>query len=61
MQKEIEIQRSLDHPNILRIYEIYDDDKMYYLLTELCSGGELYDELAVRGQFSESDCAQVVQ
>jgi calcium-dependent protein kinase len=37
--------KRLDHPNIIKIYEIYEDEKRFYLITELCSGGELYDEL----------------
>lgn len=43
---EMEIMKKLDHPNILRIYEVFQDSKRYYLVTELCSGGELFDEIA---------------
>jgi len=43
---EMEIMKKLDHPNILRIYEVFQDNKRYYLVTELCSGGELFDEIA---------------
>jgi len=33
---EIEVMRQLDHPNIVRLYEVYQDDKRFYLVTELC-------------------------
>ena len=49
--------KRLDHPNILKLYELYEDDKRYFLVSELCSGGELYDELAKRGKFEEEDAA----
>ena len=42
---EIQILRKLDHPNILKLYEVFTDDKRYYLVTELCKGGELFDEI----------------
>lgn len=32
--KELAILRSLDHPNIIKLYEFYRDDKYYYLLSE---------------------------
>ena len=50
---EIEILRQLDHPNIIRLFEIFSDDKRYYLVTELCTGGELFDEITKRANFSE--------
>ncbi|CDW86359.1 UNKNOWN [Stylonychia lemnae] len=51
--QEIEILRQLDHPNIVRLYEVFQDDKRYYLVTELCTGGELFDEITNRTYFSE--------
>ena len=42
---EIEMMKWLDHPNILKLCEIFQDDKRYYLVTELCTGGELHDEI----------------
>ena len=37
--------KRLDHPNIIKIYEFYEDDERIYLVTELCTGGELFDEV----------------
>ena len=55
---EIEILKTLvsyltvllvkDHPNILRLYEFYEDPKRYYIVTELCTGGELFDEITTK-------------
>jgi calcium-dependent protein kinase len=53
MKHEIEILKSLDHPNILKLYEFYEDEKRFYLVTELCSGGELYEEINNKKVFPE--------
>lgn len=37
--------RSLDHPNIIKLYETYEDAKNVYLSMELCSGGELFERI----------------
>lgn len=57
----MEIMKKLDHPNILRIYEVYQDKKRYFLITELCTGGELFDEIAKKMTFSERDAAIIIQ
>ena len=48
------ILSTLDHPNIVKYYETYEDQKYLYLVMELCSGGELMEKLSERTQpFSE--------
>ena len=61
LHNEIEMLKVLDHPSILKIHEFYEDDKRYYFVTELCSGGELYDELNIRRKFEEPDAAIIIQ
>ena len=34
LQNEIDILRGLDHPNILKLYEFFQDQKRYFLVTE---------------------------
>lgn len=58
---EIEILRTLDHPNIIRLYEIYQDEKRYYLITELCTGGELFEEITKKNNFSEQEAAGIIK
>jgi calcium-dependent protein kinase len=38
---EFEILGRLDHPNIIKLYDIYDDEQYFYVVTELCEGGNL--------------------
>ncbi len=41
------------------MYEFFQDEKRYYIVTEICKGGELFDEIIARGKFTEKD-AQVL-
>ena len=43
---EISILKELDHPNIVKLYEFFQDPKRYFLVTELCQGGELFERIA---------------
>ena len=43
MQQELEVLANVNHPNIMRIYELLEDKVNYYVVTELLSGGELFD------------------
>ena len=45
LHDEVAILQNLDHPNIVKYYETYDDVKFIYLVMELCSGGELFEKL----------------
>jgi calcium-dependent protein kinase len=46
IREEVKILTKLDHPNIVKYYETYDDTKYMYLVMEYCSGGELFDKIA---------------
>lgn len=39
------IMTALDHPNIIKLYEVYDYQNQYVLILELCEGGELYKRI----------------
>ncbi|PNH04139.1 Calcium-dependent protein kinase 32 [Tetrabaena socialis] len=57
--KEIAIMRLLcDHPNTIKLYEVYEDKESYHLILELCSGGELFDQIIAKGHFSEKDASE---
>ena len=60
---EINLLRATDHPNIIKLYEIYEDNKYIYLIMEECSGGEFFDSLAKRAKekkmYTEKECAKI--
>ena len=43
----------IDHPNIIKLYEYFEDNKNVYLITELCTGGELFDKIIEKEFFDE--------
>ena len=45
--------RDLDHPNVIKLYETYEDARNIYLVMEICDGGELFDKIIEKGHFSE--------
>lgn len=45
---------TLDHPNVLKLYSFFEDKDSIYIVTELCTGGELMEALA-DGRFNEED------
>jgi len=53
IMNEIQILKKLDHPNIVKIFEFYNSQKYYYLITEYCKEGELFDKITKEGPFSE--------
>jgi calcium-dependent protein kinase len=61
LTEEIEILSVLDHPNIIRLFESFQDVKCIYLVLELCNGGELFDRVVEAGYFTESVAAHCVR
>jgi len=58
---EVSMLKSLDHPNIVKVFEYYQDSRNYYLITELCSGGELFERIISRGSFNEAQAAHYMK
>lgn len=59
--KEIEILSELDHINIIKIYEYYVDEINYYVMSELATGGELYDQIYKYKSYTEADTALIME
>ncbi len=57
---EINILKIMDHPNILKIFEFYSSKESYSIITEYCSGGELFQEITENGPFNERYSAYVM-
>lgn len=58
---EVDILRRADHPNIIRLYEFYEDDKHYHLVTEYVAGGELFDFIIKSKLLSEGIAANFLR
>ena len=64
-QREIEILRKADHPNIIKLYEIFESKRSYYLIMEECKGGEVFDRIIEHIQkkdmYSEKDASIILR
>mmetsp|Transcript_5858 Transcript_5858/g.14047 ORF Transcript_5858/g.14047 Transcript_5858/m.14047 type:complete len:488 (-) Transcript_5858:145-1608(-) len=57
---EIAALRSLHHPNIITLYDVYITDEKIYIVMELMSGGELFDYVVAKGTLNEEEASQIV-
>ncbi|BAT97783.1 hypothetical protein LR48_Vigan07g162500 [Vigna angularis] len=60
LRREMEIQYSLKHPNVLRLYGWFHDSENVFLILEYAHNGELYKELSRKGHFSEQQAATYI-
>jgi len=60
-RREIELMKMMDHPNIIKLYESFEDHRNIYLVMELCAGGELFDKIIESGHFTEVQAAILMQ
>ena len=64
-RREIEIMKKLDHPNIIKIYEVFESERSLYIIMEECKGGEIFDRIIEHIQnkemYSEKDAANIFQ
>jgi calcium-dependent protein kinase len=61
LENEFEIMKDVDHPNIIKFYEMYVDNHSYHLVTEFCGGGELFEHIIERGRLSEQYGSKIVK
>ena len=63
LRAEIFIMCQLDHPNIVRLEEVYESHAEIYLVQELCHGGELFDRLDDQPDYhyTEKECARLIK
>ena len=57
---EVDILKTLDHPNVLKVYEYFEDERNYYIVMEYCKDGDLYDELKAIGKFDEENSGKIM-
>ncbi|XP_030962137.1 calcium and calcium/calmodulin-dependent serine/threonine-protein kinase-like [Quercus lobata] len=49
------------HPNVINLYDVYEDQDGVHLVLELCSGGELFDRIVAQERYNEAGAAAVVR
>jgi serine/threonine protein kinase len=61
LKQELSILLAVDHPNIVKLNEIYLDHKYIHLVTELLEGGEVNPEVMPEKRFNEATAAKIVR
>jgi serine/threonine protein kinase len=58
---EIDTLRSLHHPNIIELYDVYISPDKIYIIMELMEGGELFDYVVQKGTLTEEEASRIVR
>lgn len=61
LQTEVEILSQCDHPNVVRLFEIFDEKDYMYLVMELMTGGELFDRIVEKESYTEMEAAETIK
>ena len=57
----MDILSQIDHPNIVKLFEIYEDKTKFYMVIELMAGGELFDRVMERESYNEREAAEIIR
>jgi len=65
LKREVGILKTMAHPHIIAIKDVFEDDHHVFIVTELCTGGELFERIIAKtnsdeGRYSERDAATIV-
>lgn len=60
LQIEVEVLQMVDHKNIVKLREVFDCHKTFYMVMEQMSGGELFDRIVEKAKYTEAEARKVV-
>lgn len=58
---ELEMLQRMKHPHIVRFVDWFESRDKYYIVTQLATGGELFDRICEQGRFTEKDASQTIR
>lgn len=61
LRREVDVLKRVNHPNIAKLEEAFENDAYLILIMELLDGGELFDAIVEKGRFSEREAIQVAR
>ncbi|KAM3937457.1 calcium/calmodulin-dependent protein kinase type II subunit delta isoform 21-T21 [Leptodactylus fuscus] len=61
LEREARICRLLKHPNIVRLHDSISEEGYHYLVFDLVTGGELFEDIVAREYYSEADASHCIQ
>lgn len=57
---ELNVLQRVDHQNLIRVLEIFEDDKTFFIVSELIEGGDLHSRLQAVGNYNEQQAATII-
>jgi calcium/calmodulin-dependent protein kinase I len=60
VKQEADILRLLVHPNIVKLYSLYEEETQFDMVMELVTGGELFDRIVAKTSYNESEARDLV-
>ena len=61
IQTEIEILKLIEHPNIIKLFDVFEDENYICLVIELMEGGELFELFYEQKRFSEDQAREIIK
>lgn len=61
LQVEVEVMELIDHKNIVKLREVFDTRKVFYMVMENMKGGELFDRIVEKEKYNETEARGVVR
>jgi len=61
LQTEVEILSQIDHPNVVKLFEVWEDKLKFYMVMEIMTGGELFDRIVEKDHYSEKEAADTIR
>ena len=58
---EFQLLKNIDHPHIIRVFEVYNDQKNFYLITEFCEGGDIFSMIQKADNFNEKIASRIMK
>eukprot|EP00957_Ditylum_brightwellii_P126545 9645038-Ditylum_brightwellii.AAC.1 len=59
IMNEVAILQSLNHPNILRLHDFFEESPNFFIVMELMEGGDVFDKIVEKTQYTERDAQEL--
>jgi calcium/calmodulin-dependent protein kinase I len=60
MVQELQVLTHTEHPNIVRVFDLLEDETNYYTVSEIVDGGELFQLILNQGRLSERQAVKII-
>jgi serine/threonine protein kinase len=61
LREEVAVLKFVDHPNIIKLYNFYEEKKMFYMVIELMEGGELFERIVKKTFYNEKEARDLIR